>query len=419
MDYLMTKTSKTFCILPWALLYIDNLGDVLPCCLSPDRNSNPEGIYFNAIDPNNIRKAWNSDKFRTLRKEFLAGKEPDNCKTCFDHERCGMESYRMGQNVQYKHLINKAIDNTMEDGSVDLNFQSLDLKLGNTCNLKCTMCGPHSSILILNDLVKNNPDYVNHPDYKLYKNLSWHKNPRFWDILAQEAPLIERIHMTGGEPLLVKEIFEFQENLIKTGKAKNITLSFNTNCTVLPSKVYKLWPQFKSIELNLSIDGIGELNDYIRHPIKWDIISKHLKQLDDDYLKLNLSMIRIHTTVQIYNIFRIGNILEYFSKNFKHIQPIPDFFPLIGPVEFNIKTLPKDIKLKAKEKLKYILENYENEFPNQYQEVYDKITGISMTIDEDIFDNSHCEQLRYRTKDFNQRNKINIHEIVPELSFII
>ena len=66
-----------------------------------------------------------------------------------------------------------------------------------------------------------------------------------------------RVRLSGGEPLLSKNIDRFME-MIPT---EQIHFSVNTNGTV----VYPL-PKFKSVNIELSIDATGDLFESMRYP---------------------------------------------------------------------------------------------------------------------------------------------------------
>ena len=82
----------------------------------------------------------------------------------------------------------------------------LDLKLGNICNLKCRICGTHSSSKWIAEQQhydkedKHEETHIRH---------SWPEtNKEFWQQLEELLPTLEYIDFTGGEPFMIKDQFE-------------------------------------------------------------------------------------------------------------------------------------------------------------------------------------------------------------------
>ena len=84
---------------------------------------------------------------------------------------------------------------------------------------------------------------------------------------------IEEIYWVGGEPLMWEIHWEIMQYLIDHDLAKNVWIRYNTNFS---RTTYKHWdlrnmlPHFKMVQICASIDGTGEIVEYIRHGIKWD-----------------------------------------------------------------------------------------------------------------------------------------------------
>jgi hypothetical protein len=147
----------------------------------------------------------------------------------------------------------------------------------------------------------------------------------------------------------------------------DITLKYNTNLTNIPERMLDLWKNFKKIKVNASIDAVGDLNRYIRYPSSWEEITNNLDMLNN----IPNVQIQIHTTVQMYNIFDLHNILVYF-KDYNHFLNI-----LNHPKYLNIRVLNKEHKQKIVNRLltcpvhndksdgiiKYMQEDWSNKWP--------------------------------------------------------
>ena len=67
---------------------------------------------------------------------MLAGEEPKECENCFARERSGNISKRQYEQKDTNLTYKKAQDLTDNNGRIDANFEFIELRLGNTCNLR-------------------------------------------------------------------------------------------------------------------------------------------------------------------------------------------------------------------------------------------------------------------------------------------
>ncbi len=91
----------------------------------------------------------------------------------------------------------------------------------------------------------------------------------FWQDLLQYAPNFRRVHLAGGEPMVIAKAWNFLRRLSDLGFSRNIELCYNTNWTVIPKWTGDVWRAFKAVDLFISMDGVGAVNEFIRHPLKW------------------------------------------------------------------------------------------------------------------------------------------------------
>lgn len=173
-----------------------------------------------------------------------------------------------------------------------------------------------------------------------FEKLDWFESPDFWYELLSYSSDLKKIHLAGGEPLLIKECWKFLRRLIDTGIAKNLILSYNTNLSLLPQEARELWPSFKEVHILASMDGVGEVNEFIRYPLGWETFEKNLKTLDQERDVFNIRHLEIHPTAQVYNIKRIPEICDYIATNFKSVIPVPRFDIVHWPLEFDPQILP-------------------------------------------------------------------------------
>jgi MoaA/NifB/PqqE/SkfB family radical SAM enzyme len=345
--------SKTFCALPWHSIATNASGVYRICCNStPGKNviKDSTGLPMK-IFQNSPTDIWNSDTYKQIRQQMLAGEQPEMCKRCFKEEDSGVDSARINFNKKwYKSDKNYQI----EDKGNDIHY--IDLRLGNLCNLRCRMCNPYSSnqwVDEWNSVVKTatlEPNFtLSDIEQKRLTNLKWPSNEITWQSLMQIASSIEEIYLTGGEPTLALEQYKLFDMLINMNRSNSIRLKYNTNLTNIPPKMIDYWSSFQSVKINASVDATEELNRYIRYPTSWKSVENNLNKL----IKLNNIQIEIHCTVQLYNILNLNSLFEWISK----YSNIPIYLNILNhPTCLNIQVLPADLKKLAEERLQpYIL----------------------------------------------------------------
>ena len=114
-------------------------------------------------------------------------------------------------------------------------------------------------------------------------------------------------------PFFDQKQYELLENLIDQELSQNIVLDYNTNWTNVPQKLFEYWKHFKRIDIGGSVDGIGRIDDYIRHPSKWSQIEKNIIKLDRESPD-NVNP-WITFTLQILNVMEPMTMIEWNIQN--------------------------------------------------------------------------------------------------------
>jgi wyosine [tRNA(Phe)-imidazoG37] synthetase (radical SAM superfamily) len=402
------KCSKTFCVLPWIHSYISLDGDYEVCCSSEEFANEilSEGDEaYNITEGHSLDVVMNSKFMKNVRLQMLDGKWPALCKRCMVDESMGGYSRRKVENEQYKERIATLINETQQDGTVELEIESADYRLGNLCNLKCRMCNPFSTEKWRKDWTKyytyNNLETYN----KSIDKCSWYNTPNLIGDLKEKIGTIKSLHFAGGEPLISPRMGELLQLCIDSGKASEIVLSYNTNLTVLPEAVYSLWHHFKGVKLLCSVDAIGDTNSYIRYPAKWNDIDKNLRFLDENFEKLGLQEIMFCTLVQALNVLEIDEVCKYIAT-FKNIVGLPVFINLFHPEYLRTQVLSKEDKDFACQKLTVIKEKYSAELPDHYKYLLDNIDQvINFLHDDDLHPTMYQSFLDFNA-DFDASNGV-------------
>ena len=376
--------TDTFCILPWIHLATRPNGDVRVCCTANASGAGVDDIKDaglvkkdgQAMNLRNytIEEVWNSDYMRSVRLQMLGGKIPPSCTKCFEEESNGIISKRVWEKIVWKERldVNAVVAKTSVDGTLPVDIPYFDLRLGNMCQLKCIMCSPHDSSSWIKDWKTQYPKYKTFElkqdqNWDRQFDYTWYQKGSFLDTMKSQAHNIKELYFAGGEPLLIPEHYKILEFMVDSGNAEKCILRYNSNGLELPDKLFNLWKHFKQVKFNFSIDAVGERNDYIRYPSKWNDIEKNLKLLDDtpDNIVINIAC-----AVQLLNVLYLPELAKWkIESKFKKVNLAPFGGGLIGlhmvylPSYLNIKVLPVKLKHIVVERIEnFLIEYYNKDF---------------------------------------------------------
>jgi len=363
-------TNKAWCPLPWLGLNVRNNGDVRVCCnanvsVNQGLVAKEDGSYYN-LGKDKIQDFRNAKLMKEIRLAMLDGKYHESCVRCQREAESDMISRADWERDIWAHELTEetAREITAEDGSIDTNqnpIKYMDLRFGNLCNLKCRMCGPTDSNMWYEDTVKLwGPQYTDSGQkIKLVKNskgkhepevdiYSWYENKDFWIDLEAEIPVVERLYIVGGEPLMINQHYEFLQKCINAGRADKIVIEYNTNITNIPERAWNIWKHFQRIQIGMSVDAVGPINDYIRNPSKWRKIEENMRKLDSAEGNFKVWWA---ATIQAYNLIHLPETMMWkINQNFKRVNVNIDYksvispHPLHNPKFLNIKIFPTESK---------------------------------------------------------------------------
>ena len=292
-------------------------GAIKVCC-----RSQPIGFIQNET----LEEAWNNDAMRTVRRQVLNNEQPDLCKPCFDLEAQGVESLRQ-RHIRDSYpesrvnLYPNALDALNDDYTMPFELPTIEIKINNLCNLKCRMCNPLDSTQWkdweeVESFYQDEGNYLVDAVRKLgltkapYIGLFENKDD-FWENLEKLLPHFRRVEFAGGEPLMDPTHYKILDMLARNGD--NIELKYATNGTVTGIKggrtIHDYWPKFKKVSVNVSIDGLHDVYEYIRGNGKFSEIEENIKVFKSFP---NVDYVVGACTVQAGNIVQLPEIIDYF-----------------------------------------------------------------------------------------------------------
>ena len=334
LDIKKLKKSKTFCPFPFMNLNSNTDGSVKICCAQNENMhlKKDDDTTFNLYE-DDISEVWNSKHIQSIRKRLLNGEQIQECNVCWNVENAekdygghnapkstrldSIQSYMEDDGIfsWLRESIEKNIQSTLEDGWVDETLKSLELRLGNHCNLKCNMCWGYSSsrinserLHLLQSKDKDMPSWLFdmwYPsEYDISKiNMMWHEDPKFLENFKKVASKLKRLYVTGGEPSIIEANTKIINHLIDIGN-KECHVSFTTNLTTWNLDLYEKLEFFDRSEVQVSMDGYRKSQEYIRYGSDWRTVSDNFKKLIQLPDKVR---------IQVYNVFQIYNMFETYK----------------------------------------------------------------------------------------------------------
>ena len=312
----LNNQSKTFCMHPFTGLATREDGAVKVCC-----RSHPVGF----IQDQSLEEIWNNDVMQRIRKQVLNNERPAECAPCFNLEDQGVESLRQRHiaGVIPEARINlypNAVSTMRKDYTMPFEIPTIEIKMNNLCNLKCRMCNPMDSTS-WNDWQEIEEHYKKEDNFLVKKIIDLNlKNKPFLDSFVDTAnwwssfkkllPYFRRVEFAGGEPLMDPTHYKILDMLAPYGD--QIEIKYATNLTMLGKSnrtIWEYWPKFKSVAVNVSIDGIGDSYEYVRGNASWSELVNNIRQIQTIP---NVSRIVGAVAVQVSNILILDKMIELF-----------------------------------------------------------------------------------------------------------
>lgn len=348
-NYCMNKLPENFCIAPF-----------VQCTTHPSRSFSPCPYLGGTVWPgagNTIIEQWQSSGIEDLRTQFLNNKRSDICTRCWHEEDNHKKSLRLRlfdpveETTDFSFVdapnYTTHLQNIIESKSYLTGPEALSIKNGNLCNAKCRVCHPGDSSRWIADAKKLKLSLG-----KTYYSLD--QAEQNWsdqqiESIVQLAANLKRLELFGGEPTFNKQVTSLLKRLVDEGLAPNIILYVNTNGEV---NLVEKWPwirHFRQVEIGVSIDGVEQQFEYIRHGVNYNTVIKNVRAWQEyfDLHQVRYSIDSI-TTVQILNIFYLPEI----KARVQELLPLAPYWNLlVDPAYLFVKNMPDHVKQHVIKKL--------------------------------------------------------------------
>jgi len=237
----------------------------------------------------------------------------------------------------------------------------------------------------------------------------------FWSNLEKLLPYFRRIEFAGGEPLMDPSHYRILDMLAPYGE--NIEIKYATNGTVTGIKggrtIHDYWPKFKNVVVNVSIDGLHDVYEYIRGNGKFEEVEENVKIFKSFP---NVKYVVGACTVQAGNVLQLPQIIDYFLNTmgivfYSHRVNYPNVL--------SAQCLPNTYKQKVVKELIKIKEDVKN-YP--IMSINDKILPITLRQIDDNINFLLAKDLSHKwpqTVEFNRRldksrNQTNFEDLIND-----
>lgn len=368
-----------FCYAPWTNVDISPQGQIGPCCKFRHEYYRPPLQIQNST----LDEYLANPVLEEIKENFRKDQWPKGCERCRIEEENNIPSKRQLDQDRWQRYYD---DHDLSHNT----FLTASVAFGNTCNLKCITCSPHSSSrwqqeykdLFGKDVIPNH----------FYKQ-------GFVEEFVNCLPNLIHLDIPGGEPFLSG--VQQQQDLLEKyrHRANLIELHYTTNATLFPDLTWwNLWKNFKEIDLQISLDAIDKRLEYIRFPAHWKEILSNINRYLEKASCLENLRLSLSVTVSAYNIAYLDELLDWCES-----VNLPK--PWLGKVHTPIHLRPSIWPNSAKD---FIIERLRT---SRHQDLH-RWADMIQSID----DSRHFEMFKIMTLKYDQYRGTNFFQIFPEMA---
>lgn len=231
------------------------------------------GHMVNAPQFDSLQEMQNSRWLFKTKMDLEYGNWPTECVRCKETETVNDTSIRL--NAIKFHQIQTKSDYLIVGGVLD-----------NICNSGCLTCNEKHSTKI---------GSLRSRTYPIIDNTN-----RFWQLPTER---IVHLDINGGEPSASKNYRDVLKNLPPNVQSVRI----NTNCSIVIEEIENLIERGIQVTVTVSLDGIKDVHDLVRWPIRWDKFYENLIH----YKNIPNIDLNTWTTISALNIHNFTAIKQF------------------------------------------------------------------------------------------------------------
>ena len=425
------KHGEYICGAPWTSFSFESDGEIAFCCIA---NDNIRDIRQGATSLDEI---INSPRAKAVRADLLKGNKPKYCNTCWQSEEMyKMPSQNRVSNTEWAGVvIDDLIANTDANGYMHKQAPTwFDIMFSNKCNFACMGCYTHLSTTIgkyaeafdIRDRFGDDLRPLRQALSEKETLISNVDTDAIINHIIQHKDTVTHIHLVGGEPFMMPEVYKTLDKLIQHDlhKPGGINIWCHTNGSIRTYKGEDIIKKYLSkwedrFIITMSHDGCGPRGEYIRYGYR----DKKWLETYNRFIEAGCR-VNIQHCLNIFNILHQPECLNWYINNlsgrrnfaggffdlfftpwdglfsFSHIKHIPVLYNrVIRQIEECIDICNKHL-------------SEENRAVNEYEKLLLRVKNI-VPEDESI-DYMHLNFVKAINK-FDEMRNTDFHKIFPEL----
>lgn len=293
---------KPYCKAPWIGLTYESTVGCKPCCeWRGEGQSSFPGNYTDYIK---------SDYLKNFKKMMYEDEMNKGCQQCIDFEERKLEDHPSRRQKYEQYEINEHGDNKIV---------RFDYRAGNKCNLMCRMCHPEASSLREEEAIKHG---VIDSIFRV------ESTDDAYDIDLSEC---EKLMILGGEPSIDLGVRKWINHIKDIDMVVNVT----TNATNTSKKWFDTLRQLKKLEINLSIDGTGQAQDFQRKGSDWKEVKPNIIKYRDEFRDVTIQL-----TASSINF----TMLDTWWEELMELDIPVHSNPVLFPNEYSLRSIPDKYK---------------------------------------------------------------------------
>jgi len=430
---------EKFCVLPWINLHTTPSGDIKLCCniqwnsFVTKQDEQPFNLGRDDIDT-----IWNSGNMNYNRQMHRTGLGLPACEECYIQERNTGHSPRIGQNSEWlqRQERDPAIEKALLPTASTMKFHnfglpiSLELRLGNNCNFQCISCWGVSSNLVdkerRNLIETKQVNEIEHEYiHKTWKheldtvdssNLKdWFETETYYNNFKKMAPNLRRLYTTGGEPTLIKSNYKMMQMLLDADNTE-CSFEYTSNMSTWNPEFYNRLEKFKNVEIQMSLDGVGEIAEYIRYGTDWKVVSENINKAFELASDRPGWKIKVYSVLQAFNYRHLVPLWEFLREvSDKHNKKC-DWWPIsiYSPEYLGLTSIAKEQRMDYADKLQEEFEKFNANLDSAFRVGQLTVDTYSNSIRNPEYNPFHAEYLKVYTDILDKSRNLNGKELFHE-----
>ncbi len=429
------KLDHSICLARWEAPSIHlHTGKVKTCCRTTL-------VDIDCNETTSAEELFNNNYFKERRDEMLNGVRDGSCSYCWELEKNGMPNPREGLNQfldyrkQHYQQDPEIIKMQLGEKSYDPELlqahkpQTLEISIGNTCDLKCLYCcSEFSTSWTLEEQQHAGFQRPAKRDPSELKLIELY----FWQWLETVAiKNLRDICLIGGEPLLIPGVDQMISQIANLAKLRSpeqprLKLAITSNFNATPVRFQKFMTVVNQasesidIELRASIESFGERAEYIRSGLRFDHMKNNLTmacQLSNP--EVTVAIAATHNALSISSFPElIDFVTELMFTSSKFI--LVHYNMVMFPTWIGVDVLPKSFTKyihSAVEKMQSVADRLAGENQKKsWQQSARHVLDIASQLENNNPSPERCADFRKFIQMYEQRRNTHFIKTFPELA---